>query len=108
MSSYNVGQQFGVLDVNENGEVTAFREKSNVDGGLINIGFMVLEPAIFDYIEGDSTVFEKAPLEKLAKEGQLVARRHDGFWQCMDTQRDKMKLEEMWAADKAPWKIWED
>ena len=70
MSSYNVGQQFGVLDVNENGEVTAFREKSNVDGGLINIGFMVLEPAIFDYIEGDSTVFEKAPLEKLAKEGQ--------------------------------------
>ena len=108
MSSYNVGQQFGVLDVNENGEVTAFREKSNVDGGLINSGFMVLEPAIFDYIEGDSTVFEKAPLEKLAKEGQLVARRHDGFWQCMDTQRDKMKLEEMWAADKAPWKIWED
>ncbi len=107
ISSYNVGQQFGVLDVNEEGCVTAFREKSNTDGGLINIGFMVLEPAIFDYIEGDATVFEKTPLEELAKQGQLAARKHDGFWQCMDTQRDKMKLEQMWASGAAPWKLWE-
>lgn len=107
ISSYNVGQQFGVLDVNEKGCVTAFREKSNTDGELINIGFMVLEPAIFDYIEGDATVFEKTPLEELAKQGQLTARKHDGFWQCMDTQRDKMKLEQMWASGAAPWKLWE-
>lgn len=107
ISSYNVGQQFGVLDVNDDCCVTAFREKSNTDGGLINIGFMVLEPAIFDYIEGDATVFEKTPLEELAKKGQLAARKHDGFWQCMDTQRDKMKLEQMWASGGAPWKLWE-
>lgn len=108
MSSYNVGQQFGVLDVNEEGCVTAFREKSNVDGGLINIGFMVLEPAVFDYIEGDMTVFEKTPLEGLSRDGQLVAKKHDGFWQCMDTQRDKQKLENMWTSGEAPWKVWRD
>ncbi len=107
MSSYNVGQQFGVLDVTDDGLVTAFREKSNVDGGLINIGYMVLEPAIFDYIDGDDTVFEKKPLERLAAEGQLVSYKHDGFWKCMDTQRDKMKLEEMLAEGNAPWKVWE-
>lgn len=107
MSSFNVGQQFGVLDVDKEGKVTAFREKSNSDGGVINIGFMVFEPAIFDYIEGDSTVFEKQPLERLVEEGQLVARKHDGFWKCMDTQRDKMKLEEMWAEGNAPWKVWD-
>ncbi len=107
MSSYNVGQQFGVLDVEDNGLVTAFREKSNVDGGLINIGYMVLQPEIFDYIDGDDTVFEKKPLERLAAEGQLVSYKHDGFWKCMDTQRDKMKLEEMLAEGNAPWKVWE-
>lgn len=107
MSSYNVGQQFGVLDVDDDGLVTAFREKSNVDGGLINIGYMVLQPEIFDYIDGDDTVFEKKPLERLAAEGQLVSYKHDGFWKCMDTQRDKMKLEEMLAEGNAPWKVWE-
>ena len=73
---------------------------------MINAGFMVLEPQIFDYIEGDSTVFEKAPLEIAARNEQLVAYKHNGFWQCMDTQRDKMQLEEMWDNGKAPWKIW--
>lgn len=107
MSSFNVGQQFGVLDVDKQGKVTAFREKSNSDGGVINIGFMVFEPAIFDYIEGDATVFEKEPLERLVKEGELMTKKHDGFWKCMDTQRDKMKLEEMWASGEAPWKVWE-
>ena len=106
MSSFNVGQQFGVLDVDREGKVTAFREKSNSDGGVINIGFMVFEPAIFDYIEGDSTVFEKEPLEKLVKEGQLMTRKHDGFWQCMDTKREMDKLNELWDQGKAPWKSW--
>lgn len=68
---------------------------------------MVLEPKIFDFIEGDDTVFEQYPLEKVAEEGQLMAFHHDGFWQCMDTQRDKMQLEKMWAEGKAPWKLWE-
>ena len=69
---------------------------------------MVLEPGIFDLIEGDTTVFEKEPLEKVAKMGELKAYKHDGFWQCMDTKREKEKLEELWASGKAPWKVWED
>ena len=87
-------------------EITAFREKSDFDGSRINAGYMVMEPEVFDYIEGDSTVFEKEPLQKLSDEGQLMAYRHDGFWQCMDTKREKDKLEELWASGKAPWKCW--
>ena len=75
-------------------------------GKIVNGGFMVLEPGVFDYIEGDDTVFEKAPLEQLAKDGQLMVYRHDGFWKCMDTQRDKMQLEQMWQEGNAPWKLW--
>ena len=97
MTAVNAGQKFGVLDIAKNNEITSFREKSESDGAMINAGFMVLEPKMFDYIEGDSTVFEKK---------QLVAYKHDGFWKCMDTQRDKMQLEKMWAEGKAPWKIW--
>ena len=67
---------------------------------------MVLDPKVFDYIEGDKTVFEKEPLERLAKEGQLGAYRHEGFWKCMDTQRDKQELENMWNSGEAPWKLW--
>ena len=107
MTAYNVGQRFGVLEIDEKGTINAFREKAKDDGTKINIGFMVLEPKIFDYIEGDSTIFEKAPLETIAKQGELMAYTHDGFWQCMDTQRDKNLLEELWAAKKAPWKVWE-
>ena len=69
---------------------------------------MVCEPQVFDYIEGDSTVLEKAPMENLAKDGQLMAYKHEGFWQWMDTQREKQKLEELWASGHAPWKVWED
>ena len=72
----------------------------------INAGYMVLEPAIFDYIDGDTTVFEREPLERVALENQLVAYRYKGFWQCMDTQRDKQKLEKLWEEGNAPWKIW--
>ncbi|MBQ6856516.1 MAG: glucose-1-phosphate cytidylyltransferase, partial [Lachnospiraceae bacterium] len=106
ISAVNVGQRFGVLDLSSEGQISSFREKNDNDGGVINGGFMVLNPEVFDYIEGDATVFEKEPLENLAKNGQLMAYRHNGFWKCMDTQRDKMQLEEMWASGKAPWKTW--
>lgn len=101
-------QQKGVLDIAENNSVRSFREKSLSDGALINAGYMVLKPAIFNYIEGDTTIFEKEPLEKLAAEGELMSYTHRGFWQCMDNAREKGILEDMWEAGKAPWKSWED
>ena len=106
ITTVNPGQRFGVLDVNESGLVTEFHEKRESDGYLINGGFMVAEPELFDYIDGDQTFLEKEPLERLAREEKLVAYKHDGFWQCMDTQRDKEKLEMLWDAGQAPWKIW--
>ena len=106
ISAVNIGQRFGVLDLESDGQINSFREKNDSDGGVINGGFMVLNPEVFDYIEGDATVFEKEPLENLAKHGELMAYRHHGFWKCMDTQRDKMQLEDMWASGKAPWKTW--
>ena len=108
MSAINVGQRFGVLDIEDDNSIKAFREKSDSDGSMINAGFMVLQPEIFDYIHGDSTIFEKEPLESVARQGQLMAYKHSGFWQCMDTQRDKQKLEELWASGKAPWKVWDN
>lgn len=108
MSSYNVGQQFGVIDVDDAGVVTGFREKDEVDGSIINIGFCVCSPKVFDYIEGDNTVFEQVPLKTLASEGELMSRNHKGFWRCMDNIRDRKMLEELWASGKAPWKVWED
>lgn len=108
MSTVNVGQRFGVIDIEADGNISGFREKSDQDGSLINIGYMVCEPGVFDYIEGDSTVLEKAPLQSLAAGGELVGYRHHGFWQCMDTQREKQKLEEQWISGKAPWKVWEE
>ena len=90
----------------KDGTVTAFREKSDLDGNLINIGFFVLEPSVFDYIAGDDTVFEQTPLRQLVAEGQLKAYIHHGFWQCMDTLREKQRLEELWASGNAPWKLW--
>ena len=108
ITAVNVGQEFGVLDVDGDNNINAFREKNDDDGSLINGGFMVMEPGVFDYIEGDATVFEKKPLEDLARDGQLMAYKHNGFWKCMDTQRDKMQLEEMWSKGEAPWKVWEN
>lgn len=107
ISTYNVGQRFGVINLDEGNNVLAFREKSNDDGNVVNIGFMVLEPEIFQYIEGDSTIFEKEPLQTMVDMGQLIAYRHHGFWMCMDTQRDKIQLEEMWKSNLAPWKVWD-
>ena len=108
MTVYNFGQSKGVIDLNEDGSVNAFREKSDFDGDLINIGFMVMEPKIFDYIDGDSTPFEAKPLNTLVSTGQLNAYVHKGFWQCMDTLREKEKLEQLWNSGAAPWKVWEN
>lgn len=108
ITSVNVGQRFGVLDISENNQIMSFREKDIMDGSYINAGYMVLNPEVFDYIEGDETSFEKEPLEKLAKEGQLMAYKYHGFWKCMDTQRDKMQLEALWESGNAPWKVWDD
>ncbi len=108
MSAYNAGQRFGVLDIDSNGHINEFREKTAGDGNLINIGFMVCQPQFIDLIEGDSIVLEKAPLETAAKSGELMAYKHEGFWQCMDTVREKEQLEKMWANGNAPWKVWED
>lgn len=97
--------RFGVLDV-DGQTVTGFREKAKEDGGWINGGFMVFEPEIFDRLDGDDCVLEREPLEHLAQEGQLGIYRHSGFWQCMDTQRDKTRLEELWQRGNAPWRVW--
>lgn len=105
VSVYNFGQNKGVLEV-ENGSVKSFREKSDLDGDLINIGYMVFEPELFDLIPGDMTVFEKEPMDNLVRRKQLAAYLHRGFWQCMDTLREKEKLEKMWESGKAPWKAW--
>ena len=108
VSVYNFGQNKGVLEVAEDGSVTAFREKSDFDGDLINIGFMMFEPEIFDLIDGDETMFEKEPMSRLVDMHQLSAYTHKGFWQCMDTVREKEKLEKLWASGNAPWKVWKD
>ena len=100
------GGRFGALDVSDEGRVSSFVEKAKEDGGWINGGFFVLEPQIFAYLKDDKTVFEKEPLEKIARENQLFAYKHDGFWKPMDTLRDKIELEELWESGKAPWKIW--
>ena len=106
MTAVTIGQQFGVLEIEQDGRISQFREKNKSDGGVINAGYMVMEPAIFDYIEGDETVFEQKPIEHVAADGQLMAFKHHGFWKCMDTQRDKMKLEKMIATGDAPWMLW--
>lgn len=107
MTAIQPGGRFGVLEIDEkNSRINTFVEKAKEDGGWINGGFMVVEPEVFEYIEGDRTIFEKDPLENLAKEGQLTAFKHYGFWQCMDTQRDKLLLENLWKEGNAPWKKW--
>ncbi|MBP3856184.1 MAG: glucose-1-phosphate cytidylyltransferase [Ruminiclostridium sp.] len=99
-------QTKGALDINYDNSVRAFREKEFKDSISINAGYMVLEPEVFDYIEGDSTVFETGVLGRLADEGQLMSYTHNGFWQCMDTKIEKLRLEKMWKSGNAPWKKW--
>lgn len=98
--------RFGALDIVE-GRVNKFQEKPKGDGGMINGGFFVLSPDVLNYLDGDQCVWEQAPLNELASENQLMAYEHDGFWQPMDTLRDKVYLEELWNEGRAPWKIWE-
>jgi len=97
--------RFGVLEIYET-NVMKFQEKLQGNSSWINGGFFIFEPAIFDYIEGDDTILELKPLEKLAKEGKLGAYKHEGFWQGMDTLRDRNQLESLWNSDTAPWKTW--
>ena len=102
------GGRFGVLDLEEQ-TVIGFREKAKEDGSWINGGFMVMEPEVFRYLSGEEgCILERQPMETLAREGKLGIYKHSGFWQCMDTQRDRGRLERLWAAEKAPWKAWED
>ena len=107
LTSVMLEQQKGILDIGGDNAVKSFREKSQIDEAPINAGYMVLEPAIFDYIDGDSTVFEREPLERLAKDGELMSYRHKGFWQCMDNKREKDMLEKLISAGQAPWIKWE-
>jgi glucose-1-phosphate cytidylyltransferase len=97
--------RFGQLDI-DGDQVLRFSEKPEKQEGWINGAFFVLEPGVFDYNDGDDTAWEREPLERLAADGQLMAFRHEGFWQCMDTLRDKMVLEELWQEGRAPWRIW--
>ena len=99
--------RFGALHLNERSRVSSFQEKPQGDGGWINAGFMVCEPKLFDYLPGgDDTVLEQDPLRSLARDGELFAYKHSGFWKPMDTLRDKQTLESLWASGSAPWKVW--
>lgn len=106
LTSVTLEQTKGILDIVSNGVVRSFREKKNTDGQPINAGYMVLNPEVFSYIEGDNTSFEREPLESIASKGELMSFVHKGFWQCMDTKSQKDKLEAMIAEGKAPWMKW--
>ena len=108
LTAVHLEQQKGVLDISGNNAVKSFREKNLLDGVPINAGFMVLEPAIFDELGGDDCAFEREPLARLAEKGELMSYQHHGFWQCMDTMREKNMLEKLWAEGRAPWKVWQD
>ena len=105
ISTYNYLQNKGVVEICGN-QIKTFREKSEADINLINIGFMIFEPEIFDYLKNDKTILEKDCLPDLATEGQLTAYHHEGFWQCMDTIREKKILEEFWNTKPTPWEVW--
>ena len=107
LTAVKMKQEKGVLDITKDMAVRSFREKNTNDGTPINAGYMVLEPSVFDYIDGDFQSFEREPLERLAKEGELMSYIHEGFWQCMDNVREKNMLEKLLQNGTAPWKKWE-
>lgn len=107
ITASQLGGRFGALNLVEGNLVDVFKEKPKGDVSWVNAGFFVLEPKVFDYIKGDDTFFEKEPLENLARDRQLVAYKHSGFWHPMDTIRDKSHLETLWQSGKAKWKVWE-
>jgi len=98
--------RFGAITFDGDGRVEQFSEKPQLGEGWINGAFFVLEPGVFDYVEGDMTAWEREPLERLAADGQLMAYRHESFWQCMDTLRDKVLLEQLWSSERPPWRVW--
>jgi glucose-1-phosphate cytidylyltransferase len=104
-ATYPTGR-FGALDIHSDQRVISFKEKPKGDGGMINGGFFVISPKVIDLIANDQTIWEREPLERLAESNQLKAFQHQGFWQPMDTLRDKVHLEELWQSGKAPWKVW--
>jgi glucose-1-phosphate cytidylyltransferase len=106
VTSVQPSGRFGALNLGSENQVDSFLEKPKGDGAWINGGFFVCQPEVFNYIEGDSTIFEKAPMERLAADGQMGAHLHDGFWKPMDTLRDKVELEESWESNEAAWKTW--
>ena len=106
LTSVVIEQQKGILQVNGDNAVQSFREKNTSDGSLINAGYMVLNPEIFEYLQDDNTIFERDPMERLASEGQLMSYMHKGFWQCMDTKREKDMLQKIWESGDVPWKKW--
>ena len=106
MTAIRPESRYGIIDL-QGDQVLSFREKSQQDVGWINGGFMVLDPKVLDYVAGDHVMFEREPMERLAADGELMCFRHDGFWQCMDTLRDKQKLDSLWDSGKAPWKLWD-
>jgi len=106
VSSIQPAGRFGALDLDADNLIHGFKEKPKGDGAWINGGFFVMQPEVFRYIDGDTTVLEREPLERLAHDGQLVAYKHTGFWQPMDSMRDKNQLEELWKTGSAPWKVW--
>lgn len=108
MTAIQPGGRFGTLEIESDSTVSRFAEKRKEDGGWINGGYMVLEPDVFRYIENDTTILEREPLEQLSAQGQLAAYCHNGFWQCMDTMRDKELLDSLWANNRAPWKVWDN
>jgi len=108
MTSAQPDGRFGALNIDKDSQVKEFKEKPKGDGSWINAGYFVCEPKVFDYItQGDSTVFEQAPLQDLAKDGEVYTYKHDDFWMPMDTLRDKHKLVKLWIDDQAPWKVWD-
>ncbi len=106
ITSVQPSGRFGALQITDHSQVQGFKEKPKGDDSWINGGFFVMEPEVLDYIDGDGTLLEKEPLERLAGDGQLMAYKHTGFWQPMDTMRDKNNLDELWKSGKAPWKVW--
>lgn len=106
ITAASVEQRFGIINIADNNLIDDFREKSTSDGARVNAGYMVMNPKVFELIQGDETIFEKEPLKTLANQKQLMAYKFDGFWQCMDTKREKDRLEELWNSAKAPWKVW--
>jgi glucose-1-phosphate cytidylyltransferase len=106
LTAVKLKQDKGILNIGGDNAVKSFREKNISDGAPINAGYMVFEPEVFDLIDGDDTVLEREPLERLVQQGELMSFVHEGFWQCMDNIREKEMLEKLWKSGNAPWKKW--